>query len=101
MIRISINQSSHCKTILFAETTMLFISNSVRIFYFYVPGVGHLNSLFCPGAPGVFVCNDCPGACSRGLSQGGMVLDEIDICMTRKNVKIIYAQYLIPFELDC
>ena len=25
------------------------MSNSVRIFYLYVPGVGPLNSLFCPG----------------------------------------------------
>ena len=26
----------------------LFISNSVRIFYLYVPGLGPLTSLFCP-----------------------------------------------------
>ena len=42
------------KTVLFVETTKLFISNSVRIFYLYVPGVRPLTSLFCPGA-------DCSG----------------------------------------
>ena len=35
--------------LLFVETTKLFISNSVRIFYLYVPGVVPLNPLFCPG----------------------------------------------------
>ena len=69
--------------------TKLFISNSVRIFYLYVLGVGPLNSLFCPGG-GILYTMIVPGgkgfalfeSCPWGLSRGrGMVLDEIDSCI--------------------
>ena len=51
---------------------------------------GAFDSLFCPGGR-VFVHNYCPGgrvfapfeSCPGGLSRGGMVLDEIDTCITR------------------
>ena len=50
---------------------------------------GAFDSLFCPGGR-VFVHNYCPGgrvfapfeSCPGGLSRGGMVLDEIDTCIT-------------------
>ena len=69
------------KTVLFVETTKLFISNSVRIFYLHVPGP--LNSLICPGR-GFFTqslsqgerrllpsSSRAPGVCPGGRGGGG------------------------------
>ena len=65
---------------------MLFISNSVRVFCIYAPGVGPLVPYFVSGED--FVHNDCPGrrvfaplSCVPGI-DGGMVRDEIDSCIS-------------------
>ena len=65
--------------------TKLFISNSVRIFYLYVPGVEPLNSLFCPEG-GFLYTMIVPGReflpPSSSVPGGeGVVLDEIDSCI--------------------
>ena len=54
--------------------------------------MGAFDSLFCPEGR-VFVHNDCPEgkgfvpfkSCPGSLSQGGMVLDEIDTCILKRH----------------
>ena len=67
---------------------------------FLPPGVGPLNSLFCPGEG--FLHNDCLGGegffTLRALSGGGggrMVLDEIHSCITIPMLRTIWPTTMI------
>ena len=70
-------------------------------FFTLCPKGGALDSLFCPEGR-VFVHNDCAGGTvllpssrvlSRGVAPGGgMVLDEIDTCITNLNFLSIRPQ---------
>ena len=53
-------------------------------FYNFMSRDGAFDSLLCPEGR-IFVHNDCPGEGFSSLqvvSRGGMVLDEIDTCIT-------------------
>ena len=78
------NQSPNWKTVLFVETTELFISNGVRVYRYicelillYSPRVGLLTSCFVPRG-GFLYTMIVPGrvfapfkSCPEGLSRGG------------------------------
>ena len=71
---------------------------------------GAFDSLFCPGGR-VFVHNYCPGgrvfapfeSCPGGLSRGGMVLDEIDTCISASNhvhiTQIVQVSYQMHIRI--
>ena len=74
-----------------------FIDTFVKFSNFMSRG-GAFDSLFCPEGS-VFVHNDCPGgegfASFESDLSGGMVLDEIDSCITRLNLRVSHYVFII------
>ena len=101
------NQSPHWKTVLFVETTKLFISNSIRVYTdtfidtlsqgwgFWLP-VLFRGEDFCAQwlsrEKGFAAFKSCPG-----FVRGGGALDEIDTCISHCHVKSDMAR---PTSVD-